>query len=149
VMLIQDQINLMFDNPLIGINDDSLGPRFPDMSAPYDPRYQELAVEIARRENFGLHQGVYVALVGPTYETRAEYRLVRFLGGDAVGMSTVPEVVVARHAGLRVLGLSTITNIGSPDAPTKTSGHDVNAAAAAAASKLSKIIHGVVKSLPN
>jgi purine-nucleoside phosphorylase len=146
VMLIHDQINLTFRNPLVGINDDELGPRFPDMSEPYDPQLEKLAIEIARQQNFVLHRGVYVALLGPTYETRAEYRMARLLGGDAVGMSTVPEVVVARHAGMRVLGLSTITNIA--DSSTETTGHDVLNAAASASNKLSKIIEGVVKSLP-
>jgi purine-nucleoside phosphorylase len=147
MMLIEDQINLMFDNPLIGINDEQLGPRFPDMSAPYDPELMLAAEEIARRENFVLHRGVYVAMLGPTYETRAEYRMVRRLGGDAVGMSTVPEVLVARHEGMRVLGLSTITNVCSPDALTKTSGEQVIAAATAATDKLTTIVRGVVATL--
>ena len=147
VMLIDDQINLMFANPLVGVNDDNLGPRFPDMSSPYDRQLQALAVKIAMREGFVLHRGVYVAVLGPNYETRAEYRLLRRLGGDAVGMSTVPEVIVAQHAGLRVLGLSTITNVGSADALTETSGHDVLAVAATAADKLSAIVRGVVKAL--
>jgi purine-nucleoside phosphorylase len=147
VMLIEDQINLLFDNPLIGVNDDRLGPRFPDMSDPYDRELRQVAVEIARREGFLLHHGVYMALLGPTYETRAEYRMVRQLGADAVGMSTVPEVLAARHAAMRVLGLSTITNVGSPDAPAATSGHDVLAAAGTAAGKLIKIVRGVLASL--
>ena len=147
VMLIDDQINLMFANPLIGVNDDNLGPRFPDMSAPYDRRLAEVAVEVARQKDFVLHRGVYVAMLGPTYETRAEYRMVRRLGGDAVGMSTVPEVLAARHAGMRVLGLSTITNVGSPDMLTETSGHEVLEAAATASDKLIKIIRGTVHSL--
>ena len=147
VMLIDDQINLQFANPLVGVNDDALGPRFPDMSSPYDRCLQQRAMEIAMREGFVLHRGVYVAVLGPNYETRAEYRLLRRLGGDAVGMSTVPEVIVARHAGLRVLGLSTITNVGSPDALSETTGHDVLAAAATATTKLSKIVRGVVGSL--
>lgn len=144
VMLIEDQINMMFANPLVGVNDDNLGPRFPDMSAPYDPQLMELAASVARRNDFVLHRGVYLAMLGPTYETRAEYRMARRLGGDAVGMSTVPEVVAARHANMRVLGLTTITNVGSPDAPSKTSGHDVIAAAGTAAEKLTTIIKGVV-----
>lgn len=147
VMLIEDQINFLFDNPLIGVNDDNLGPRFPDMSAPYDCELMQVAEKIARREDFLLHKGVYVAMLGPTYETRAEYRMVRQIGGDAAGMSTVPEVIAARHAGMRVLGLSTITNVGSPDAPSETSGHDVLAAAATATDKLTKIVRGVVASL--
>jgi len=147
VMLIDDQINLMFDNPLIGINDERLGPRFPDMSAPYDSELMQTAIEIARRENFVLHQGVYIAMLGPTYETRAEYRMVKQLGADAVGMSTVPEVLVARHAGMRVLGLSTITNVCSPDALGETSGDEVIAAAGTAAGKLTTIVRGVLASL--
>jgi len=147
VMLIDDQINLMFRNPLVGINDDRLGPRFPDMSAPYDRTLMEVAARVARREDFALHRGVYVAMLGPTYETRAEYRMLRRLGGDAVGMSTVPEVLAARHAGMRVLGLSTITNVGSPDLLTETSGHDVIAAAGNASAKLGKLVRGVLASL--
>ncbi|MCH8840646.1 MAG: purine-nucleoside phosphorylase [Planctomycetes bacterium] len=147
VMLIEDQINFMFDNPLVGVNDDRLGPRFPDMSAPYDHDLAQLALEIARRENFVLHQGVYVAMLGPTYETRAEYRMARQIGGDAVGMSTVPEVLAARHAGMRVLGLSTITNVCSPDQLGETTGQEVLAAAAAASGKLAKIVRGVVANL--
>ncbi|HEX6962022.1 MAG TPA: purine-nucleoside phosphorylase [Lacipirellula sp.] len=147
VMLIDDYINLLFDNPLIGVNDDSLGPRFPDMSSPYDRRLQRAAVEAAMRERFILHRGVYVAVLGPNYETRAEYRMLRRLGGDAVGMSTVPEVIAARHAGLRVLGLSTITNVGSPDALTETTAHDVLNVAASAANKLGAIVRGVADSL--
>lgn len=147
VMVIEDHINFMFANPLIGVNDDNLGPRFPDMSAPYDKEFMEVAARVARREDFVLHRGVYVAMLGPTYETRAEYRMARRIGGDAVGMSTVPEVIAARHAGLRVLGLSTITNVGSPDAPTGTTGHDVINAAQGASDKLSKLVRGVVANL--
>jgi purine-nucleoside phosphorylase len=145
VMLIDDHINLMFANPLIGVNDDDLGSRFPDMSSPYDRRLQRTAVDVAMRERFILHRGVYVAVLGPNYETRAEYRMLRRLGGDAVGMSTVPEVIAARHAGLRVLGLSTITNVGSPDALSETSAHDVLNVAASAATKLSAIVRGVLE----
>ena len=125
VLVIDDQINLLFDNPLIGVNDDQLGPRFPDMCAPYDRPLIEVAHQVARRENFTLHQGVYAAMLGPTYETRAEYRMARRLGADVVGMSTVGEVIVARHADMRVLGLSVITNVASSDAPSVTTGHDV------------------------
>lgn len=147
VMLIEDHMNLLFANPLIGVNDDKLGPRFPDMSSPYDVEFMEIASRIARHEDFVLHRGVYLAMRGPTYETRAEYRMARRLGGDVVGMSTVPEVIAARHADMRVLGLSTVTNVGSPDAPIGTSGHDVINAAMAAADKLIKIVRGVVASL--
>ena len=147
VMLIDDQINLMFKNPLVGVNDDALGPRFPDMCAPYDKRLQRRAVEIAMREGFILHRGVYVSVLGPNYETRAEYRMLRRLGGDAVGMSTTPEVIAATHAGLRILGLSTITNVGSPDSLSETTGHEVLSVAATAGAKLSAIVHGVVETL--
>jgi purine-nucleoside phosphorylase len=147
LMLIDDHINLMFANPLVGVNDDALGPRFPDMSAPYDRELQDRALSFARREGVVLHRGVYAAVLGPNYETRAEYRMLRRLGADAVGMSTVPEVIVARHAGLRVLGLSTITNVGSPDALGQTTAHDVLAVAATAAARVSAIIRGVVREL--
>ncbi|NOY41566.1 MAG: purine-nucleoside phosphorylase [Planctomycetes bacterium] len=147
VMLIEDQINFMFANPLVGINDDKLGPRFPDMSQPYDSGLAGIAVSIARQHSFALHQGVYASMLGPTYETRAEYRMLRRLGADAVGMSTVPEVLAARHAGMRVLGLSTITNIGLPDALSETTGHDVVAAAESAVEKLKPLMSGVVRSL--
>ena len=147
VMLIDDHANFMFANPLIGVNDDDLGPRFPDMSAPYDRQLQQLAMQVALREGFVLHRGVYVAVLGPNYETRSEYRMFRRLGGDAVGMSTVPEVIVAQHAGLRVLGLSTITNVGSPDCLGETSGHDVLKVAATAAGKMAAIVRGVISAM--
>jgi purine-nucleoside phosphorylase len=104
----------------------------------------ERALTIARRENFACHRGVYIAMLGPTYETRAEVRMLRYLGGDAVGMSTVPEAIVAAHAGLRVLGLSTITNVCSPDAPKETSGEEVVATAETARDKLRAIVEGVL-----
>jgi purine-nucleoside phosphorylase len=144
VMVIDDHINLLNRNPLIGINDDDLGPRFPDMSAPYDRRLGERALAIARCEDFACHRGVYIAMLGPTYETRAEIRMLRYLGGDAVGMSTVPEAIVAAHAGLRVLGLSTITNVCSPDAPHIASGEAVVAMAETARDKLKAIVSGIV-----
>src|SRR5690606_13580572 len=115
VMIVDDHINLMHGSPLVGVNDDALGPRFPDMSRPYDPELVDRALEIARRENFVAHRGVYVGLTGPNYETRAEYRFLRKIGGDVVGMSTVPEAIVAVHAGLRVLAISTVTNVCKPD----------------------------------
>ena len=150
LMLITDHINLIGmggNNPLRGSNLDEFGPRFLDMSEAYDRELRDLALRVAKENNITLHQGVYVAMLGPTYETRAEYRMVRQIGGDAVGMSTVPEVLAARHAGMRVLGLSTITNVGLPDVPTETTGHDVLAAAGAASGKLAKIVRGVVANL--
>jgi purine-nucleoside phosphorylase len=144
IMVIDDHVNLTNHNPLIGVNDDCLGPRFPDMSAPYDPGLIDLALTIARRENIVCHRGVYVAVLGPTYETRAELRMLRHFRADAVGMSTVPEVIVAAHAGLRVLGLSVITNVSPPDAPHPPSGGGVVAMAATAVGKLRAIAAGVV-----
>jgi purine-nucleoside phosphorylase len=144
LMVIDDHINLMNRNPLVGVNDDTLGPRFPDMSAPYDRQLGEQALAIARREDFVCHCGTYIAMLGPTYETRAEIRMLRYLGGDAVGMSTVPEAIVAAHAGLRVLGLSTITNVCSPDKSCTTSGHEVIATAETAREKLQAIVTGIV-----
>ena len=125
-MVIDDHINFMFANPLIGVNDDTLGPRFPDMSSPYDREFMASGrCESHGREDFVLHRGVYVAMLGPTYETRAEYPHGPPLGGDVAGMSTVPEVIAARHADMRVLGLSTITNVVRLMLPHEHHGHDV------------------------
>ncbi len=116
LMLITDHLNLLGDSPLIGPNDDRLGPRFPDMSAPYDSALGTLARRAAADEGIDLREGVYVAVVGPNLETRAEYRFLRAIGADVVGMSTVPETIAAVHSGMRVLGLSIITDMCDPDA---------------------------------
>jgi purine-nucleoside phosphorylase len=144
IMLIDDHINLMGLNPLIGVNDDRLGPRFPDMSRPYDPALIDLALQIARKENFAAHRGVFVAVTGPNLETRAEYRFLRQIGADAVGMSTVPEVIVAVHAGLRVLGISTITDLCFPDNLHAVDVSEIIATANAAEPKLRAIVLGIL-----
>ena len=148
IVVIDDHINLMNGNPLIGVNDDSLGPRFPDMSRPYDLRLIERAMEIARREDISAHRGVYVAVTGPNLETRAEYRFLRLIGADVVGMSTVPEVLVAVHAQMRVLGMSVVTDMCLPDALRPADIQEILATAAAAEPKLRKLVLGVLAQEP-
>lgn len=145
LMLITDHINLLGDNPLIGPNDDALGPRFPDMSAPYDAALADAARAAARAEGLTLREGVYVAVTGPNLETRAEYRMLRGLGADVVGMSTVPEVIVAVHAGLRVLGLSIITDECIPETLKPTSLAEVIAVATKAEPTLGRVVRGVLE----
>jgi purine-nucleoside phosphorylase len=144
ILVIDDHINLMGDNPLIGINDDRLGPRFPDMCRPYDPRLIDRALEIARRENIVAHRGVFVAVAGPNLETRAEYRFLRLIGADVVGMSTVPEVIVAVHCGLRVVGFSIITDMCLADALEPADVERIIATANEAQPKLTKLVLGVL-----
>lgn len=144
IMVIEDQINLMGDNPLVGINDDRLGTRFPDMSAPYDAELIEVALGVARKEDFVAHKGVTVAVTGPCLETRAEYRFLRMIGADVVGMSTVPEAIVAVHAGLRVFGLSVITDMCLPDALEVAEVEKIIATANGAAPKLQALVEGVL-----
>ncbi|MBM3955263.1 MAG: purine-nucleoside phosphorylase [Planctomycetes bacterium] len=146
IMVIEDHINLMNDNPLVGINDERLGPRFPDMSAPYTPRLIDAALGVARRGDFVAHRGVYVAVTGPNLETRAEYRFLRGIGADVVGMSTVPEVIVAVHAGLEVLGLSVVTDMCLPDALEVATVERILAVARGAEPKLRAIIGAAVQS---
>lgn len=147
VMLIADHINLLGDNPLIGPNDDRLGPRFPDMSDPYDAGLRTIAREVATQARVTLREGVYVAVQGPNLETRAEYRFLRALGADVVGMSTVPEVIVAVHGGMKVLGLSIITDSCLPDALQPASLEQILAMAARAEPDLTRIVTGVVERL--
>jgi purine-nucleoside phosphorylase len=148
LMVIEDHINLMGDNPLIGPNDERLGPRFPDMCLPYDRELIALTRRIALEEKIVCHQGVYVAVPGPNLETRAEYRWLRGMGADVVGMSTVPEVIVGVHAGLRNLGLSVITDMCLPDALEPASLESILATAATAERKLRVLVRRVVGALP-
>ncbi len=140
LMLIADHVNLLFDNPLVGGNDDRLGPRFPDMSQPYDPACRAIVRAAAGALGITLREGVYAAVPGPNLETRAEYRLLRASGADAVGMSTVPEVIVARHAGFRVLGLSLITDLCLPDALEEASLAQILAVAERAEPALTRLV---------
>jgi purine-nucleoside phosphorylase len=145
IMIIDDQINLMGDNPLVGINDDRLGPRFPDMSQPYDPELIDKGLEIARMENFVAHRGVTVAVTGPNLETRAEYRFLRRIGADVVGMSTIPEAIVGVHCGLRTFGLAVVTDMCYPDHAEPINVEQIIATANAAAPKLRALVCGVLK----
>ncbi len=147
LMLVTDHINLQGSNPLEGPNHDEWGPRFPDMSEPYDLELRALAERIALAQGLKLQQGVYCAVVGPNLETRAEYRFLRGIGADAVGMSTVPEVIVARHMGMRCMAVSVITDECFPDALEEVSIPDILAAAAAAEPGLTRIFCGVVSDL--
>lgn len=146
LMIIKDHVNLL-PNPLIGPNIEELGPRFPDMTRPYDPALIKLALSIAEEEGIPLQQGVYVGGTGPSYETPAEYKYFRFLGGDAVGMSTIPEVIVARHAGVPVFGISVITNEAHDDYAEDyvNDGEDVVVAANAAADKMTLLITKMIE----
>jgi purine-nucleoside phosphorylase len=145
LVLIADHINLLGDNPLVGSNDPTLGPRFPDMSEPYDRGLQETAVAVALERGITLRRGTYVAVTGPNLETRAEYRMLRALGADIVGMSTVPEVIVAVHGGMRVLGLSIITDRCLPDALEPVDIERIIATAAASEPHLAALVEGVLE----
>ena len=147
LMLIADHINLLGENPLVGPNDDRLGPRFPDLSAAYDPGLRALARAAALELGITLREGVYVAVAGPNLETRAEYRMLRGLGADVVGMSTVPEVIVANHAGMRVLGLSIITDQCLPDALEPASIDRIIETARGAEPSLRRLVTRVVEQL--
>ncbi len=147
VMIIRDHINLFPEHPLHGPNDDSLGPRFPDMSEPYSYDFIKKTKSIADQENIALHEGVYVGVQGPTFETRAEYKYLRLIGGDAVGMSTVPEVIVGVHSGLKIMGLSVITDVGIREELNTITHDEVLEAAAEATPKVSLLVSRFVQSL--
>jgi purine-nucleoside phosphorylase len=147
LVLIADHINLLGDNPLIGPNDEQLGPRFPDMSDPYDAGIRAMARQIALDQGVTLHEGVYVAVPGPNLETRAEYRMLRTLGADIVGMSTVPEVIVAVHGGMKVAGFSIITDQCLPDALEPVAIETILAIAARAEPGLTRLVAALVERL--
>jgi purine-nucleoside phosphorylase len=145
LIVIEDHINLMGLNPLIGPNDDRLGPRFPDLIEPYDRALQNLALQVALEQNIVAHRGVYVAVVGPNLETRAEYRFLRGIGADVVGMSTVPEVLVAVHSSMKVLGFSIITDMCLADALQPVCIEEIIAVANLAEAKLRTVVRGVLE----
>lgn len=147
LMIIQDHINLQGDNPLIGPNDDALGPRFPDMSEPYSNKLIDLADQVATELKIPVRKGVFVAVQGPNLETRAEYRFLRNIGADAVGMSTVPENIVANHMGMQVLGISIITDECFPDTLEPVTVEEVIAVANKAEPKLTKLMKEVIRRL--
>jgi purine-nucleoside phosphorylase len=148
IMVIEDHINLLGDNPLIGKNDERLGIRFPDMCRPYDRELIALTQKIALEERVPCHKGVFVAVTGPNLETRAEYRFLRGIGADVVGMSTVPEVIVGVHAGMRNLGLSIVTDMCLPDALEPAKLEEIIAVANAAEKKLRVLVRRVVAEVP-
>jgi purine-nucleoside phosphorylase len=147
LILIEDHINLMGDNPLRGLNDDVLGPRFPDMSQPYDRELMALAQLTALELGIPCRKGVFVAVTGPNLETRAEYRMLRGMGADVVGMSTVPEVLVAVHAGLRVLGFSIVTDLCLPDALEPADISQIIEVAGRGGQRLSRLIPSILERL--
>jgi purine-nucleoside phosphorylase len=147
IMLIRDHINMIGDNPLVGPNDEDLGPRFPDMSEPYSERLMDIAKNAALESNLQMHQGVYIALSGPMLETKSEYRFLRLIGADVVGMSTVPEVIAAVHMGMEVLGISAITDECFPDSLEPVNIEDILEAASIAEPKMTRVIVDVLKKL--
>ncbi len=148
LMIITDHINLQGDNPLIGPNDDDLGPRFPDMSEPYDRSLIRTAREAAAELRIDIREGVFVAVQGPNLETRSEYRFLRSIGADAVGMSTVPENIVAIHMGMKCFGVSIITDECFPDTLSPVTVEEVIAVASKAEPKLTRIMKEIVRRLP-
>ncbi|WP_129714567.1 purine-nucleoside phosphorylase [Pedobacter sp. SYP-B3415] len=147
LMIIEDHINLQPDNPLRGINDSDLGPRFPDMSQPYNRELIDRAVELAKSVDITCHKGVYVAVSGPNLETKAEYKYLRIIGADAVGMSTVPEVIVANHMGLPVFAISVLTDEGFPEDLQPFTLQEILETAAQAEPKMTEILKGLIASV--
>jgi len=148
LMIITDHINLMGINPLIGPNDETLGPRFPDMSNPYDRELVKLTEQVAIEEKIKIQRGVYVAVAGPNLETAAEYRFFRLIGADAIGMSTVPEVIVAIHSGMKVLGITCITDRCLPDALTPANIEEILKIASEAEPILTRLVSKVIEKIP-
>jgi purine-nucleoside phosphorylase len=147
LMIIEDHINMQPDNPLRGRNAEELGPRFPDMSEPYDPAMISTAMEIAKKHNITCHKGVYVSVGGPNLETKAEYRFLRTIGGDAVGMSTVPEVIVANHMGVPVFAISVLTDEGFPDTLAPVSVEDIIEIANEAEPRMTQILKELIRTI--
>lgn len=147
IMILNDHINLLGDNPLIGPNDDSIGPRYPDMFNTYDPDLIKMVEQIANSENIEVKQGVYASMTGPSLETRAEYKMLRVIGADAVGMSTVPEVIVGVHMGMRILALSVITDMCIPEKLEPVDISEIIQTAGEAEPKLTKLISRVIEEL--
>ncbi|MBI4598209.1 MAG: purine-nucleoside phosphorylase [Candidatus Omnitrophica bacterium] len=147
LVMLDDHINFMGANPLLGPNDETIGPRFPDMSQPYDPALQQLARQVAAEQKIPLTDGVYAAVAGPNLETRAEYRMLRGMGADVVGMSMVPEVLAARHGGLRVLAVVVVSDACDPDHLKPANIEELLRIAAATEPKLTKLLQGVISRL--
>ncbi|MBC8462107.1 MAG: purine-nucleoside phosphorylase [Deltaproteobacteria bacterium] len=147
LMVIEDHINLMGDNPLLGPNESEVGPRFPDMSKAYDPTLIESALRIANHHQISLRKGIYAAVPGPSFETQAEYRYIRIIGADAVGMSTVPEVITAHHIGMRCFAFSVISDLGVPGKIVEITHQDVIDAASRAEPKMTTIIKELLRNL--
>jgi purine-nucleoside phosphorylase len=147
LMLITDHINLTGKNPLVGPNLEDLGPRFPDMSEAYDSEMRDIAWEVAQQKGISLRQGIYIGLQGPSFETPAEIRMCRTLGADAVGMSTIPEVIIANHMGMRVLGISCITNMAAGILPQKLTHQEVMDTTERAGEKFRSLLQGIIPRL--
>ena len=147
IMIIVDHINLLGDNPLIGVNDDTIGPRFPDMSEPYSKELISLAMQAASENKIRVERGVFAAMTGPSLETRAEYRFLRMIGADAVGMSTVPEDIVAVHMGMKVCGFSVITDECFPDSLVPAEVQDIIRVANGAQPKLTRLMETVIENI--